>query len=169
MPKLIGVSWRGGSKGARLKQKSIDEDLFLKFLLSIENVRFVSLQYGNCEKVINSWRNKGLDIVYDENVNPLKDMDIWLSQVSSCDGVLSIANTTIHGAGGLNIPTICLLSRFADWRWLDHPSILRSYWYPSVVSFRQTRNDDWTDALNGLTSWVLDGCKFPTDIPCSIE
>ena len=43
------------------------------------------------------------------------DMDNWLDQVNACDGVVSIANTTIHGAGGLNIPTLCLLGSSSDW------------------------------------------------------
>ena len=38
-------------------------------------------------------------------------MEEWLNLVASCDAVVSVANTTIHGAGGLNIPTLCLLSR----------------------------------------------------------
>ena len=62
----------------------------------------------------------------------MKDMKNWLSQVAACDAVLSVANTTIHGAGGLNKPTLCLLSRHSDWRWLNDPSIKRSYWYPSA-------------------------------------
>ena len=41
-------------------------------------------------------------------------MDFWLDQVQAVDFVISIANTTIHGAGGLGKPTFCLLSTFAD-------------------------------------------------------
>ena len=32
-------------------------------------------------------------------------MDTWLSQVDAMDYVISVANTTIHGAGGLGKPT----------------------------------------------------------------
>ena len=38
--------------------------------------------------------------------------------IAAMDAVLSIANTTIHGAGGLGIPTMCLVSRQSDWRWM---------------------------------------------------
>ena len=48
----------------------------------------------------------GIDVIDDEDINALKDMDKWLSQVAACDGVVSVANTTIHGSGGLNIPTL---------------------------------------------------------------
>ena len=68
-------------------------------------------------------------------------MDTWLSQVSLCDAVISVANTTIHGSGGLSIPTMCLLSRFADWRWFNDESVTTSYWYPSVSIARESRSE----------------------------
>ncbi len=160
--KTIGISWRGGGKGPRVAQKSIDEELFFNFLLSFKGFRFINLQYGNCKSVVSKWRSKGLDIVHDDDINPLKDMDLWLSQVSICDAVLSIANTTIHGAGGLNIPTICLLSTYADWRWLDDPVVTRSYWYPSVGIARQCPSNGWSPALQLTRDWFALGCPFPT-------
>ena len=160
--RLIGVSWRGGGKAARMKQKSIDEDLFCTLLSSLTGCRFVSLQYGKCDKSISNWLNKGLDVIYDECVNPLKDMDMWLSQVAACDAVISVANTTIHGAGGLNIPTHCLLSRYADWRWLDSASVTRSYWYPSVGIARQSKDLSWDNAIKILQLWAQKGFPFPS-------
>ena len=88
-------------------------------------------------------------------------MDNWLSQVSACDAVVSVANTTIHGAGGLNIPTMCLLSEDPDWRWFVDPNVQRSYWYPSVGIARQV-DGSWQTALQKATSWVADGCPRPT-------
>ena len=64
-------------------------------------------------------------------------MDDWIAQVAACD-VFLVANTTIHGAGGLNIPTLCLLSLNSDWR-CSNPAVKRSYWYPSVGIARQDR------------------------------
>ena len=109
--KLIGVSWRGGGRADRIKQKSIDINLFSQLMRDMPGIRFVSLQYGESQSVIEYWRSQGIDILHDGDVNPLRDMDHWHSQVAACDAVISVANTTIHGAGGLNIPTYCLLSR----------------------------------------------------------
>ena len=39
----------------------------------------------------------------------LKNMELWLDQVAVCDAVISVANTTIHGAGGLGKPTNVLI------------------------------------------------------------
>ena len=69
---------------------------------------FVSLQYGDVESALNQW-SKAISTHSMMKRLTLKSMDSWLSQVAACDAVISVANTTIHGSGGLNIPTLCLL------------------------------------------------------------
>lgn len=160
--KLVGVSWRGGGRSARIKQKSVDVDQFGDLLLDIPGVRFVSLQYGESQTVVDKWRSLGVDILHDETIDPLKDLFSWLAQVRACDAVLSVANTTIHGAGGLNIPTQCLLGLNADWRWLSSDEVCRSYWYNSVGILRQTSEDGWLKALSSAREWLLSGCHLPT-------
>ena len=159
--KVIGISWRGGGKGLRIKQKSISEDMFFGLLKSLGDVTFINLQYGKYKKLMSTWSERGLQIIDDPSVNPLENMDLWLSQVSLCDAVISVANTTIHGAGGLNIPTMCLLSRHSDWRWFDDPTVLRSYWYPSVGIAREDKTSGWAIALHQVQNWVSEGCSFP--------
>ena len=85
-------------------------------------------------------------------------MDEWLLQVQACDAVISVANTTIHASGGLNIPTICLLSQNFDWRWLMDTSIDQSYWYPSVRIARESDGDGWSSAFSQVLQWCDDGC-----------
>ena len=88
-------------------------------------------------------------------------MEAWLDLVASCDAVISVANTTIHGAGGLNIPTMCLLSQHADWRWLNDLQARRSYWYPSVGIAREHDEDGWSPALKEVSQWINAGCPMP--------
>ena len=159
--KLIGVSWRGGGRSGRIKQKSIRTADFGHLMKNLPGYRFVSLQYGESKKIVDEWRSEGIDILHDDNINPLKDIDSWLCQVAACDAVLSVANTTIHGAGGLNIPTYCLLSRHADWRWLSSTEVQRSYWYPSVGIFRESEELGWTPALDQARQWLLAGAPSP--------
>ena len=164
--RLVGISWQGGGRGRRIQEKSLSVDLFAQLMLQHPDIRFIDLQYGNTGKQINSWKKQGIDIVYDSRVNPLKDMEMWLSQVASCDAVISVANTTIHGAGGLNIPTQCLLSVHSDWRWFVDSSVQISYWYPSVGIARQSKNchPSWQHALQQVNSWLRAGCPMPTGI-----
>ncbi len=162
--RLVGVSWRGGGRGKRIKQKSLAVDVFAELMLKHPNIRFIDLQYGNTTDQIKHWQKQGIDIVHDSRVNPLKNMDLWLSQVKACDAVISVANTTIHGAGGLNVPTQCLLSSYSDWRWFVDPSVKRSYWYSSVGIARQSRThrSTWQHAFQQVSVWLSNGCPIPT-------
>ena len=100
--------------------------------------------------------NKKYDyqLIHDDSVDPLKDMDHWLSLVESTDYVISIANTTIHGAAGLNKPTSVLLNKNADWRWIEPSVYSKSYWYPDVVTHYQKDNGDWSDAIISAKNWL---------------
>jgi ADP-heptose:LPS heptosyltransferase len=64
---------------------------------------------------------QNLDLLIAEDVDPLHDMDRWCALVANCSLVVSAANTTIHGAGCLGIPTWVILGRDPDWRWLGDP------------------------------------------------
>lgn len=159
--KLIGVSWSGGATKSRVKTKSMPVALFHDLLKGCSDVVYVSLQYGEVTQRIASWKSQDIPIVHDPSIDPLLDMDTWLHQVAACDAVVSVANTTIHGAGGLNIPTMCLLSEPSDWRWLRDPAIQRSYWYPSVAITRQTVSGDWQPAVESTIEWILSDCPIP--------
>jgi len=130
--RLIGISWQGGGRVERIGIKSIKLDAFLP-LMNIKDTVYVSLQYGNTSPHVNRFNKKyDQNLICDESINALECMDKWLSQVDAMDGVISIANTTIHGAGGLGIPTLCLLSRQRDWRWIDPERHSKCYWYGCV-------------------------------------
>lgn len=163
--RLIGISWQGGGRPDRIKLKSIPNADFTNLLRSCPGVRFVSLQYGNASPTVAEWRSLGLDVIYDHRINPLKNMELWLDQVSACDAVVSVANTTIHGAGGLGIPTMCLLSLSSDWRWFDSPDVTTSYWYPTVGIARQDKDGTWSSATEEVSHWIKSGTPLP-DGPC---
>lgn len=150
---LIGISWAGGAMQSRKRVKSLTGDQFRSVFDAIPNARFVSLQYGRAENMVNEWKNSGYDVIYDNEINALLDMDTWLSQVECCDAVISIANTTIHGAGAIKKPTFCLQSRNSDWRWVD--GMNQSYWYETVNTHWQSRDGSWSEAIEHAKAWFL--------------
>ena len=156
---IIGISWQGGGKANRIPLKSITLKEMTP-LLSQKEFKFVSLQYGDDAPHIEKYKQiSGIEILHDDDIDPLNDMEGWLNQVSACDAVISIANTTIHGAGGLGIPTLCLVSRKSDWRWIE-PSIYKGcYWYPSVEAVYQSTNGDWKEALLKAQMWLKEKFK----------
>ena len=149
---LIGISWSGGGKASRMRAKSLTSEQFKEIFKCFPNARFISLQYGKAEATINDWKHAGYDVVYDADINALKDMDSWLSQVDACDAVISVANTTIHGAGTIKKPTFCLQGRSSDWRWID--GLNHSYWYETVNTSRQSRDGSWKDAIQSAQYWL---------------
>ena len=124
-------------------------------LLQNSDYRFVSLQYGDDKPHLERYQKAtGIEVLHDDTVDPLKDMDGWLSQVAAMDAVVSIANTTVHGAGGLGIPTACLVSQQSDWRWIDPEIFKGCYWYPSVDACYQDPRNNWQPALNEAAKWL---------------
>ena len=156
---LVGISWQGGGKSSRIPLKSIELKQLLK-ILKRKDVTFVSLQYGNLEKEIENFqRVYNTRIINDKSIDPLRDMDKWLSQVDAMDYVISVANTTVHGAGGLGKPTFCLVSNRADWRWIDPDVHDDCYWYESVNAGFQGRNETWNQTVDKADKWLSDMLK----------
>jgi hypothetical protein len=160
--RLVGVSWKGGGTTGRIRAKSVSPEQFAQLLRPLPGVRFVSLQYGKVHDQVQQWRQAGIDLIHDPRVDALKDMDLWLDQVATCDAVISVANTTIHGAGGLNLPTQCLLSCKSDWRWFTDPEVTRSYWYPSVGILREDAQQGWASTLAQARAWLEQGAPMPS-------
>lgn len=151
---LVGISWQGGGRADRIPMKSLNLKQ-LTPLLRRSDCRFVSLQYGDDGPHLERYRKKtGISVFHDDEIDPLKDMDGWLSQVAAMDVVLSIANTTVHGAGGLGIPSVCLVSQQSDWRWIDPEIFKGCYWYPSVDACYQGPRNNWQPALNEAAKWL---------------
>jgi len=152
--KIIGISWQGGGRADRIHLKSVE----LKTLEKILNCNlyfFVSLQYGDDKPHIEKYRKKsGVDIYHDDSINPIKDFDGWISQVDATDAVVSIANTTVHGAAALGKPTAALVSRRRDWRWIDPEISNKCYWYRTVTPFFESKNKGWTEAVDGVVNWM---------------
>ena len=166
--RIIGLSWRGGGTSERMNQKSIPIPELAKALSSFEDVLFVSLQYGDCAADVAKFRNYGVHVLLDSDIDAVNEFDRWLSQVAVCDSVISVANTTIHASGGLNIPTLCLLSKYIDWRWLKDHKVDQSYWYPSVGIARQTEDGSWNQAISRLSSWITSGSPSDWTTPYTV-
>lgn len=153
---LIGVSWQGGGKKGRIEKKSIQLERMVNGLVS-SKYDLVSLQYGDDARFVKKLNERvGRNVLYDDpEIDAMKDMDLWLAQVSLMDGVVSIANTTIHGAGGLNVPTYAVVTKHADWRWLEEDIGGNSLWYSSVRASYQRKNEESLERqIRGAKEWA---------------
>ena len=143
---LIGFSWKGGGNAKQKQTKSLQLEDMLP-LFQIPNTTWISLQYGDIKREINEFNKlNNTNLIIPDDVDPLKDMDRWCSLVSCCDRVISAANTTIHGAGCLGVPTTVILARHPDWRWLGEDDA-ECYWYSSVSIARQQKVGSWVEPV----------------------
>lgn len=146
---LVGFSWKGGGNAKQKRTKSLRLDDFLP-LFRLPGLRWISLQYGDVNDDLERFNQEhGLELLIPRDVDPLRDMDRWSALVACCDRVVSAANTTIHGAGCLGVPTWVILGRDPDWRWLGDPGT-PCYWYPSVEIVRQPRIGSWAEPISEL-------------------
>ena len=64
------------------------------------------------------------------------------------DLIISVDTSVAHVAGALGRPVWTLLPYLADWRWgVDRAD---SPWYPTMRLFRQSRQGEWSDVIEGV-------------------
>ncbi len=142
---LVGISWKSGNSQEGPK-RSLDLELW-EPILRTAGVRFVSLQYGDCSRQLQTAREKlGAEIIKDETVNPLKDIESFAAQTAAMDLVISVDNSTVHFAGALGVKVWTLLPTVPDWRWGLESE--KTCWYPSMRLFRQKDRGEWKPVIS---------------------
>jgi tetratricopeptide (TPR) repeat protein len=141
---LIGISWHSIAKATGIS-RSIELKQLIESL-SLEQVQYVNLQYGDTAREIEEIRSAfGVEIAQ-SSVNNHDDIVGLSALIDACEVIVSIDNTTVHLAGALGKPTLVLLPFASEWRWLldrdDSP------WYQSIKLYRQERMGDWSEVLS---------------------
>lgn len=145
----VGISWHSAA-GPTGRFKSSDL-MQWRDVLTLPNVRFVSLQYGDhAADVARVNAELGCDIFVDPDISPNGDLDPFAAQVAAMDVVVSVSNTTVHVAGALGKPVLVLVPTGpgAHWYWFQERH--DSPWYPSARLYRAGRGEPWTNALRGV-------------------
>jgi len=120
-------------------------------ILSVTEVKYVNLQYGDCTAEITSIRERhGLTIHDWDDADPLKDLDSHAAQIAALDLVIATDNAAVHMAGALGVPVWVIISKAPNWRWMTERE--DSPWYPSVRLFRQKAFGNWEDVIMRITA-----------------
>ena len=130
----VGISWIGGGvKASRVQKRSVPLTWW-KPILDIQNIEFVSLQYG-------TWDKDDLDIMETLGYD-IKNMDEYVKAtdyyetarlVASCDLVISVCTSVVHLAGALGVPCWVMTPKFPAWRYQNTGGMP---WYRSVRLYR---------------------------------
>lgn len=156
---VIGIAWHsknptlGAPKSAQLGE--------LTPFLTLPGLRFVDLQYGNRAEDRAALKAAcGVDLIYDTEIDQLKDLDAFAAQVAAMDLVITTSNTTAHMAGALGKPTWVLLHKGVSPHWYWGVDGETTPWYPTVRLLRQPAFGDW----RGLAETVAAELKarFPS-------
>lgn len=159
--KLVGLSWRGGASESRKREKSVGTEELYNLLSGKEDCKFISLQYGDSDEMQTQLAERNVNLIVDHDIDAINGFPSWVDQVAACDGVISVANTTIHASGSLAVPTMCLLPALNDWRWLSSEDVQVSYWYKSVGIARQSKDGGWEAATQKVRGWIENGLPMP--------
>lgn len=136
----VGLSWRGGLLSTRQRIRSLSA-IQLAPLLSIPDVYFISLQYGEVEEDLAKFRAlNGVEIDHFPELIP--DYDATAAMLTSLDLVITVCTSLVHLSGAVHVPAWVMTPFSPEWRYTAHES--RMLWYPSVRLYRQPKLDDWT-------------------------
>jgi hypothetical protein len=138
-PPAIALCWATGDWGP-------DRSVPLQSLLvAIGPMRLISLQRGPAASEATDQRF----------LNPCdRSTDIMRSAALAAGAafVVTVDTMVVHLAGALGLPTLLLLRRHADWRWMDDRT--DTPWYPSVRLLRQVRDGEWDVPLAKLRATI---------------
>lgn len=135
----VGLCWQGGKRNHSEmifndRKRSIDLDFF-EPILGIDGLEFHSLQ--------KDWKEPHPRIT--DRMGECDDFLDTASFIDSMDLVISVDTAVAHLAASMGKP-VWMLSRLGGcWRWGNHGE--DTFWYPSMRIFRQTKMDDWSQAI----------------------
>ncbi len=148
--KRIGISWHSNSAATGWQRSVALAELAPLFALP--GIEWISLQYGDAQELKAEAARANAPLIFDGDVNPSKDLDLFAAQIASLDAVVTIDNAAAHIAGALGVPAYVLLPYAPDWRWFlgraDSP------WYPGMHLFRQHALNDWESAIRALAQKI---------------
>jgi len=152
---VCGISWKSSNKdiGVTKSLNLIDLSPFL----SIENVEFVSLQYGStADEIELVEKNIGRKIHTIDELDIFNDIDGLASLISNCDFVVTTSNITAHLTGAIGKKGIVLMPYSKGKIWYWHSGEGQSTWYPSLQLASQTQMNDWTYPIQKCKDWILE-------------
>lgn len=143
----VGLVWAGGNTGWSADSARSLTPAQIEPLLSLTQVRWVSLQ--KADVVIKRVDSNGAGGLIDW-MDEVADFADTAALIDNIDLVISVDTSVAHLAAAMGKP-VWLINRFAGcWRWLrgrdDSP------WYPGMRLFTQHRRGDWADVLAAIVA-----------------
>ncbi len=138
----IGILWKS------LKSSALRDRYFSPFeqwreVLSLDDVQFVNLQYGDTEAEMNEARALGFDITTPDAIDLKQDLDDLAALCRACDLVIGPSNATTNIAAACGAD-VWLLAPPNTWLRLGAENYP---WYPKARIFAPQTLNDWSPAM----------------------
>ena len=140
----IGLSWYGGAQGTHMQLRNTPVENWR--VLLTDDAEYFSLQYGDRAEEAATLG------VARHDAGAIHNLDRLAALVKSCDLVVSVCNTTVHMAGALGVPCLCLVPDKPAWRYGLTGS--KMVWYDSVTMIRQGKDEQWPGVLERARKWI---------------
>ena len=147
---LCGFTWSSNDKKTGAEKSIQLEDLLP--VLSLKNIAFVSLQYGNNHEQLAEFNEKhNMNILECDSVDNFQDLDGHAALIEACDFVITISNTSAHMAGAIGKETylMCPSGKGLLWYWSNQKNG-NSLWYPSIKIYEQNVPGQWFDVVQSV-------------------
>ena len=140
----IGIAWSGGQIHTQSRFRRLELEQ-LKPIIDSFDADFISLQYKDPGD-LSKYGIRHFQATESDNYDNVAGL------VSQLDLVIAVPTAVVHLAGGLGIPTICLVPKYINWRFQRDPWV----WNKSVNLIRmegdyiQTLMEAMRDRLPGF-------------------
>ncbi|MGH7179529.1 MAG: tetratricopeptide repeat protein, partial [Tepidisphaeraceae bacterium] len=147
--KRVGIVWAGNPNHPNDRARSCPIES-LGSLSQIEGVAFFSLQKG---EPADRDRAAMQQLGWSDVGAHIRDFADTAAAMSLLDLIITVDTAAAHLAGALARPVWLLLSRVAEWRWMNART--DSPWYPTMRVMRQPSAGDWTEIIRRVRGELL--------------
>lgn len=153
----IGLSWKGGIGVTNKAPRCIPLDV-LRPLMNFD-VDFISLQYHvNAQQEVDMFNEQAGATLIHHWQDVVDDYDMTAGLLPCLNQVISVAQSVVHLAGALGVPTIQMCP--VQGLWQMGPYGQNAPWYDSVQNFWQPTDGDWKSVIKNVAqSMEADGLE----------
>lgn len=139
----VGIVWKGNPFPLEHRKRHTELKYFFE-IAKINEIQLFSLQFGeNCKAELDMHNIIELAYNFDETAAIIKNLDL----------IITVDTSIAHLAGALGTKTWVLLTKIPDWRWLLKDN--SSYWYYSILLFRQKEFNNWNSVFDDVKSSLI--------------
>ena len=151
---FLGVTWRAGTRIKRGNQQSFFKAVPLEELAQALRAwpgQVLILQRSPEPAEVERFQSMlGHEVADFSELN--EDLEGMLALLALIDEYVGVSNTNMHLRAGLGKPAAVLVAHPPEWRWMHAGE--QSPWFPKFRVFRQAKDNDWRDALEGLEGFI---------------